>query len=145
MSQATLRPATSKDLDSIESLLTSCGLPLDGVSDNVEHFLVAENRGEVVGAIGMEEYGRCGLLRSASVASSAQGKGVGASLVRQILDKARADGIADVFLLTTTAEEYFPRFGFYRVSRSEIPEALNKSEELRGACPQTAIVMRTTL
>jgi amino-acid N-acetyltransferase len=42
-------------------------------------------------------------------------------------------------LLTETADEYFPRFGFTAVERTELPVELEASPELRGgACVTTA-------
>jgi amino-acid N-acetyltransferase len=48
-------------------------------------------------------------------------------------------------LLTTTAERYFPRFGFEVIPRAEADPKLEASEELRGACPSTAVLMRRRL
>jgi len=50
-----------------------------------------------------------------------------------------------LYLLTTTAEEYFPSFGFEKVERSSVPAELNDSAELKGACPASATVMRRGL
>jgi amino-acid N-acetyltransferase len=62
-------------------------------------------------------------------------------LVEALLEHAESDGVADVYLLTTTAEEYFPKFGFARTTRAAVPDAVKLSAEFRGACPDTAIVM----
>jgi amino-acid N-acetyltransferase len=61
--------------------------------------------------------------------------------VEHILERAEKDGIEELFLLTTTAEDYFPRFGFTRTTRSAVPPAVKASAEFRGACPDTALVM----
>ena len=66
-------------------------------------------------------------------------------LVNEILADAQEQGVAAVYLLTTTAENYFPAFGFERIDRSEVPLELDASEELKGACPASAIVMRKRL
>jgi amino-acid N-acetyltransferase len=58
------------------------------------------------------------------------------------LEQADAAGIEEVYLLTTTAEKYFPRFGFNRTARSAVPEAVKASAEFQGACPDTAVVMK---
>lgn len=50
-----------------------------------------------------------------------------------------------VFLLTTTAEHYFPRFGFACVSRDSVADAVKASPEFKGACPASAIAMRKSL
>lgn len=139
----TLRPANETDLEAISSLLRANGLPLDGVSDCIEDFIVADLNGEIVGSIAIERYDHYGLLRSAAVSTSARGKGIGATLVQRILDDAKRMGVTDVYLLTETAQDYFPRFGFDRIDRSVIPPALNESAELKGACClDSAIAMR---
>ena len=136
------RQATDRDLDSVEALLSASKLPLDGVKENFSSFLVAEERGKIAGAIGLERFGSVALLRSAVVASEHRGSGVGRQLVEQLLARAAQDGIEELFLLTTTAEKYFPRFGFSKATRSEVPTSVKASAEFQGACPDTAIVMK---
>jgi amino-acid N-acetyltransferase len=62
-------------------------------------------------------------------------------LVEQLLERAEKAGVDELYLLTTTAEKYFPKFGFTRTTRSAVPDSLKSSAEFRGACPDTAIVM----
>jgi amino-acid N-acetyltransferase len=50
-----------------------------------------------------------------------------------------------VFLLTTTAERFFPRFGFEEIARDEVPASVQASVEFQSACPASAIVMRKRL
>lgn len=140
-----LRPARPDDLAAVRSLLTDAKLPLDGVPADLAHFFVAEQDGKVVGAIGLESYGPAALLRSAVVSPALRGTGVGERLVRALLDAARAGGAREVVLLTTTAERWFPRFGFERIARDDAPASLRASEEFRGACPDSAVTMRLTL
>lgn len=144
-STAKLRAASRADLPSVEQLLVSNKLPSDGVSDSFDDFIVAEADGLVVGAIGLEVYGDAALLRSAVVHEGVRGTGLGADLVDGILRHARARGVQSVFLLTTTAEDYFPRFGFAVTSRDGVPASLKQSREFRGACPDTAILMARRL
>ena len=127
-------------------LLSDASLPLDGLPDDLvgEHhdFLVVDSGEAIVGAIGLERYGDAGLLRSAVVAPTLRNSGIGAELVRALLTHARATGLRELVLLTTTAEHWFPRFGFTRISRADVPEAMHASAELQGACPATAAVLR---
>ena len=136
-----IRKATNRDLDLVEGLLYENDLPVDGVKENLSGFIVAEEGGRVIGAVGLEKFGSLALLRSAVVSERHRGGGVGRRLVEHILDYAERDGIEELFLLTTTAEKYFPRFGFTRTTRSAVPSALKTSAEFRGACPDTALVM----
>ncbi len=141
----TLRPAAASDRPAVAELLRAAELPLDGVPAGLEHFIVATRGGEVVGAIGLEVYGDAALLRSAVVHPNLRGVGLGERLVDAVLGEARAQRIQDVTLLTTTAMDWFPRFGFTRINRADVNPALLVSEELRGACPATAVVMRRAL
>jgi len=136
-----IRKATNRDLDAVEGLLSANDLPLDGVKENLSGFIVAEEGGRVIGAVGLERFGSVALLRSAVVSEGRRGGGVGRRLVEHILDYAESDGIEELFLLTTTAENYFPRFGFTRTTRSAVPPAVKASAEFQGACPDTALVM----
>jgi len=136
-----IRKATNRDLDAVEGLLSANDLPLDGVKENLSGFIVAEEGGRVIGTVGLERFGSVALLRSAVVSEGRRGGGVGRRLVEHILDYAESDGIEELFLLTTTAENYFPRFGFTRTTRSAVPPTVKASAEFRGACPDTALVM----
>jgi amino-acid N-acetyltransferase len=136
-----IRPAMSRDLGAVESLLSASNLPLDGVRENFSSFVVADDEGAIAGAIGLEKFGPVALLRSAVVSPEYRGSGVGSKLVEKVLERAEEDGIEELFLLTTTAENYFPRFGFTRTTRSAVPAAVKTSAEFQGACPDSAAVM----
>ena len=138
----TLRPGSSADHAQVTALLERLDLPLAGVPPDLAGFTVAERDGRVVGTAALEQFGTVGLLRSVAVDAAQRGAGLGARLVDHVLDRARAAGIEDVFLLTTTAERYFPRHGFESVPRAEAPAALQASAEFRGACPASAVLMR---
>jgi N-acetylglutamate synthase-like GNAT family acetyltransferase len=136
-----LRSAKSSDLAAVEQLLGASDLPIDGVRDNFDNFVVAEEDGTIAGAVGLEKYGAFGLLRSAVVSPRYRSGGVGRQLVERLLARAEEAGVDEVYLLTTTAEDYFPKFGFTRTTRTAVPEPVKASAEFRGACPDTAIVM----
>jgi len=136
-----IRKATRDDFPEVKELLTASKLPVEGVSENFSSFLVAEDKGMIAGAVGLERYGSAALLRSAVVAPANRSTGIGRQLVESLLQRARQDGIDELYLLTTTAEKYFPRFGFRATTRAAIPESVKASAEFRGACPDTAIVM----
>ena len=142
---SSVRAATPEDWDGIERLLTDRHLPPDGARDHLSGFVVATNGAALLGCAGIERYGDVGLLRSVAVIENVGGRGVGADLVRAMLDRARALGLREIYLLTTTAAGYFPRFGFETIEREALPPALEASEELRGACPTSAVAMRLTL
>ena len=140
-----LREARSADLAQVLALLRRAGLPAAGVAESFSQFYVAHNQGALVGAAGLEVYGASALLRSVVVDDEWRGTGVGRSLIDHALEQARQHGIADVFLLTTTAEHYFPRFGFACVTRDSVTDDVKRSVEFQGACPASAVVMRKSL
>lgn len=139
---AAIRRATARDHAALLSLLTDAGLPTEGVPESLEGFVVAENvDGAIVGAAAVEIYGDQGLLRSVVVAPSLRGTGLGQALTEHVIAGAGNRGITDLYLLTTTAERFFPRFGFRLVTRDMVPEAVQASVEFQGACPSTAAIM----
>ena len=140
-----IESARPSDLAAVAVLLTDSELPTAGVSDHVEQFLVARNGERIVGCIGIEIYDTVGLLRSLAVHEDMRGTGIGERLVHSLLDRAREHGLEAMYLLTTTADRYFPRFGFEVIARDKVDPRLNASEELRGACPDTAVSMRLKL
>ena len=144
-SSTTIRSAAGSDLPAIERLLEANKLPLVGVRDAIGDFLVAERDGTLVGVIGLEIYDDRGLLRSAAVDAGERGTGVGAALVGALIETSRARGLKELVLLTTTADRWFPRFGFATIARDDTPIAVRRSAEFMGACPASASVMRLEL
>ena len=137
-----IRVAEPGDFAGVVSLLEAADLPTAGLHRSLPDFLVAEESGRIVGAVGLEVYGDCALLRSAVVDAGRRGAGLGIDLVESLLGRAATRGVREVYLLTTTAERFFPRFGFARISRDDIAPAVRTSQEFRGACPDSAIAMR---
>src|SRR6266496_2099274 len=112
-----LRRASAGDLPAIEDLLVKTSLPVGGVDDLMDSFIVAEGGDRVIGAAGVERAGEYGLLRSVAVDPEVQGRGVGRALVERLIADSEENGIAELYLLTTTAEKYFPAFGFTKIDR----------------------------
>jgi amino-acid N-acetyltransferase len=140
-----LRTAEAPDLAEVLALLERAELPMAGVADSFQQFIVARAEGKLVGTVGLELYGASALLRSAAVDTDWRGSGVGRALVERALEVARQRGIEDVYLLTTTAEHYFPKFGFACISRDSVRPEVQSSVEFQTACPASATVMRKAL
>lgn len=138
---ARVRPAAPDDLPAVEQLLTASGLPLDGVRDAFGTFVVAEAGNDLVGVAGLEVCCDNALLRSVAVRPEWRSHGVGRALVERVIADAEARGLHALYLLTTTAERYFPSFGFHTISREEVPEEIRATVEFREACCATATVM----
>ena len=142
---ATLRPARPEDLPRVEALLRESRLPLDGVRESLPTFVVAEHDGALVGVAGLEVCCDNALLRSVAVAPDWRSRGLGRQLVTRVIGEAEARGIRALYLLTQTAEHYFPSFGFRQVSRADVPEDVRATGEFQHACPASATVMTRPL
>ena len=140
-----IRTATANDWTAIAALLTAANLPLEGAQEHLDHFIVGEQAGHVVAAAGLEPYGDAALLRSVVVDSALRGQGVGELLHNAIAQRAVAQGIHALVLLTTTAAAFFAKRGFRTISRSEAPVAMQASREFQGVCPASATVMQKDL
>jgi len=140
-----VQPAGAGDFDAIARLLQDEHLPVDGLRDHLATTLVAREGDTIVGSAALEVYEDGALLRSVAVAGRLQHAGLGRTLVDATIDLARARGIPALYLLTTTAERYFPKFGFARIDRADVPAGVRQSVEFTSACPASAVVRRKAL
>jgi amino-acid N-acetyltransferase len=140
-----IEPARAGDLEAVLQLLRDNALPVDGLSDHLPTTLVARRGDRIVGSAALEVYDGGALLRSVAVAPAVQRSGLGRVLTDAAIELARQRRIPALFLLTTTADDYFPRFGFERIERAQVPVAVQESVEFTSACPASATVMRKLL
>lgn len=143
---AAVTPAKSYDLEGVGSLLTACGLPTDGLGEQFpEGYAVVRIGDELSAAAGCEVHGSDGLLRSVAVIPHRRGFGLGERLVADRLAAAGMKRLRGMYLLTTTAEGFFARLGFFPLARDETPDAIRKSREFASICPNSAICMTMPL
>jgi amino-acid N-acetyltransferase len=141
----TIELARDADRTAIEGLLAGAGLPLDGLELALGTAVVARGPEAIEGCAAVEPYGSYGLLRSVCVAVDLRGTGMGHRLVEAAEELAASRGIAELYLLTETAEAWFPRLGYVAATRDQVPAALTGSPEFTDACPQSAAVLRKRL
>ncbi len=141
----TIERAAAADGPAILALLRSNALPVDGVLDHLHNALVARCQGRVVGSAALEVYDDGALLRSVAVEATHRRHGVGQQLTTAALELAGTLEVPAVFLLTTSADGFFPRFAFKRIRRDDVPPGVRASVEFRSACPSTATVMMKAL
>jgi amino-acid N-acetyltransferase len=140
-----IEAAAPTDLAAVLDLLDRSALPTAGVAEHFSHAFVARVGGRVVGSAALEIYAEGALLRSVAVDADSRDTGVGQRLTAAALSDAERRNLPAVFLLTTTAERFFPRFGFAVITRADVPSSLLQSVEFRSACPDSAVVMRKQL
>lgn len=141
----TIERAQADDLDALLALLEQSQLTTAGFREHLTTALVARQHGRIVGGAALELYADGALLRSVAVAPDVQGRGLGHELTDAAIRLAGQLHAPAVFLLTTTAERFFPKFGFEPIARSDVPASIQTSIEFTSACPSSAIVMRRTL
>lgn len=136
-------PARPHDLRGALELLGRSELTQQDVSEGWGHyFVVREDDGRVVGVAGLELHGDFGLLRSVAVDEDYRGQGLAAALIEAVLQRAQRVGLRSVYLLTTSARDYFARRGFADVGRDDAPAAIRESWEFKNGCPSTAALMQ---
>jgi amino-acid N-acetyltransferase len=142
----TLRAATAADLPRIIGLLSESELPVKGVRENLENFLVAlDQGGGIIGVAGFEHYGENCLLRSVAVDKRFRGQGYARVLTGTVLEKARAKGVKKAYLLTATATAYFEGLGFQPIDRENVDEPVKASIEFVELCSESAVAMHKFL
>jgi amino-acid N-acetyltransferase len=126
----------------VKQLLSESGLPIEDITvQHLQHFFGFGSGPELEGLVGLELYGEVALLRSLAVASSRRGTGLGSGLVAHAERHARDQGVQSLYLLTTTAEQFFLRRGYARIPRDEAPTAIKGTREFSGICPVSSVFM----
>jgi amino-acid N-acetyltransferase len=131
--------ARGDDLEAVLVLLREAGLPTVGVADAFPagYTVVRDGRG-LIATAGLETHGSVGLLRSVAVSLGQRGAGLGRAVVEDRLRAARERHLAAVYLLTTSAPDYFRGLGFDDTLRAAAPDALRASSEFSTLCPASA-------
>jgi uncharacterized protein len=134
---------TKADEPEVIRLLSVAGLCTADLTPGVlQNFLVARTEdGKIIGAVGCEAYKEYGLLRSLVIHPSYRGLGLGRGLIAEMETYAQEKGIKTLYLLTTTAADYFPRLGFQISQRSSVPDCIAATEEFKNLCPASAVCM----
>ena len=88
-----LRPARPSDLSAITELLAEFELPIRGVVDFLDNFVVVELEGKLIGVGGIEIHGHDALLRSLAVSPEHQHCGIATTICDHLEAKAAQHGI----------------------------------------------------
>ncbi|MBI5578381.1 MAG: GNAT family N-acetyltransferase [Deltaproteobacteria bacterium] len=130
------------DLLAVRQLLSESSLPISDISArHLQHFFGCGSGPGLEGVIGLELFDEVALLRSLAVVSSCRNAGLGSGLVAHAERHARAQGIRNIYLLTTTAEDFFLRRGYARLEKAQAPTAIKSTKEFSGICPVSSAFM----
>jgi amino-acid N-acetyltransferase len=146
-----IRPATDADVPAIVSVVNEnarLGHLLPRSAENIRaslpNWLVAEVDNQVVGIGSLLAMSPTLVeVRSLTVLPNYRRYGIGALLVRGLVEQARERGIPTVFALTR-AVSFFERLGFVVTDRDRFPEKVWKDCvvcPLQHACDETAVVL----
>jgi len=122
------RKASLLDIDAMQALVkpeVDRGIILhrscDEMATNIRSYILAIKEGEVVG-FGALHFHTPTLaeIRSLIVSSTMRGEGVGAKIVRNLLDEGKIYGVKKVFTLTYE-RRFFEKVGFVEIPKEELP------------------------
>jgi len=140
--QLSIRRGQSTDMPAVLALLQGAGLPTADLTSARELTMwVLEARDSLLGVIALERFGTDALLRSLAVAPEYRKHGLGHELVARLEQDAQANGVAQLVLLTETAEPFFRSLGYDIIDRRCVSEELKQSAEFRSLCPVSAVCM----
>jgi amino-acid N-acetyltransferase len=135
-----IRPAPP--LAQARALLESVGLPTSDLTEkHMAHFLYCGAGGAPVALVGLELHGVDGLLRSLAVAPDEQGAGLGSALLDAAERHACQQGVHGLYLLTTSAAQFFARRGYQITSRDCCPDSIRSTPQFADLCAESAVIL----
>ena len=109
-------PAIRKIADPLVEKRILLGKELVELYESIQEFVVAEHDGELVGFGALHVMWQdLGEVRTRAVSESAKRKGIGAAVLSELLQRAKALGIKRVFCLTFE-KDFFASHGFVEIS-----------------------------
>ena len=134
-------PADAK----VRALLAANHLPIDDLDDPTIQLFGAFDRDALTAVIGLQLLDGAGLLRSLAVEQAHRECGLGGRMCDEVLRAARSHKLDLLWLLTTSARDYFTRRGFQVVPRDQVPSTIRATAQFSSLCPSSATVMRRQL
>ena len=135
------RDMDRQELPALQAMLAQAELPPVHLDGDIRVVTLREADGHTAGFAGLELCGHDALLRSVVVSPGDRGRGGGRAVVEAVLQRAAALDVSTVYLLTTTAADFFSHLGFSIVSRDRVPARIAQTEEFARLCPASAVCM----
>lgn len=138
--------ALPKDKNEIVALLEAAALDTsDLTAAKLRHFVILRDGSAIVGTVGLEPFGDAALLRSLAVSETHRGEGLGVQLVQSIESYAGSLNVKTLYLLTTTADAFFSKLGYFPADRAKVPEQIASTPEFTTICPDSSVCMQKLL
>ena len=123
------------------ALLQLQQLPVSDINEDKVLYLFKDGN-RTIGTVGLEIFEDCALLRSVSVIKTEQGKSYGKFINEEVEKYTQEAGINCLYLLTTTAKDFFDKQGYCAISREDAPLCVQQTAEFTALCPSSAVVMK---
>ena len=140
-----IQKLNSASFSSFLHLLDSEKLCKDDIDLKKDLYFGIYDSGKLVGGYGLEVFGRSALLRSLVITPSKKGFGLGSELITHSRRKARENQIEKLYLLTTTAKNFFEQKGFNEIKRAKVPDSIGNTVEFKSFCPDSATCMQLNI
>ena len=137
-------PASQNSFTAAIELLKKNNLPTEDINSGTQLFVLEENDG-VIGTVAVEYDFNVALVRSLSLAEEKRKSGIGEILVRFIEHYVHKQGVHSVYLLTTTAENFFLKKGYKRIDRNKVPDFIKNTKEYSVLCSSSSTLMKKEL
>ena len=134
-----VRERQAEDLEAVRGLLETGGLPSRGLERTIGW--IAEENGQIISHIALEEAEGAVVLRSLATAPTALGRGT----ARQLMDLAEAHaGNRPILLRTKTVGAWVLRRGYALISSDQVPQSVRSTSEFEGSmCSGYPIYMKS--
>jgi UDP-N-acetylmuramate: L-alanyl-gamma-D-glutamyl-meso-diaminopimelate ligase len=143
-----VRSARNEDRANISALLNRVGFnhPLFGTAWPNYQVIPAADGHSAIGCVCIERVEDVALLRMLAVAPERRGEGLGYMLVEVATNKARAEGVQRLYLVTDGAQGFFgDNFGFEPIDRKDVDPAIQTTVEYQMPRNKEATWMRKVL
>lgn len=134
-------PASQNSFSAAIELLKKNNLPTEDLNPGTQLFVVEEDD-KVVATVAVEYDYNDALLRSLCVSQEKRNSGVGNELVSFIEEYVRQQGVQNIFLLTTTAADFFKKRGYTIIDRSNVPKFIRNTKEYSVICASSTLMRK---
>lgn len=133
-----VRKLNLNDYPGIKSLLKLYDLPVSDLDFAPLIIFGVKRNNMLIGIGALETYGANAIVRSVAVDKKYQNQGLGKEIVQHLEKEAKLIGIKNLYLLTTTAENFFKLQYYSETNRNDCPAEIRLSKEFAEICPSTA-------
>ena len=135
-------PLPIGERSALAAALKNSKLPIEDIEAPGRLFFRFETvEGLSVGFGGLELHASEALLRSVVVLPPVRRQGIGAAIVASLELETQLYECRNLWLITTSAAEFFDLLGYVRCDRAAVPSAIRVTAEFATLCPANAEVL----